>query len=67
MAATPIGVGRREPNQQQFAHRRDDLHVHIVRRRHVVETARRIPAAAVDHAEYLPANNDGSGLAPDLD
>jgi len=66
MAATPIGVGRREPKQQQFAHRRDDLHVPIVRR-HVVETARRIPAAAVDHAEYLPANNDGSGLAPDLD
>jgi hypothetical protein len=24
-------------------------------------------AAAVDHAEYLPADNDGSGLAPDLD
>ena len=32
-----------------------------------ISSKRRIAAAAIDHAEYLAANNDGSGLASDLD
>ena len=49
--------------RQQFRHRRDDLHVHVVKR-HVIAPARRIPTAGIDDAKHFAVDQHRGGLAP---